>query len=59
VSITTNLLNAIDVRNGMAWRGDAATPKRGRRVLWFGMIYVASVVVFAAVAGLLSFIVPD
>ena len=42
----------------MDWPGAAASSTRGKRILWFAVIYVASVVVFAAVAGLLSMIVP-
>jgi hypothetical protein len=33
------------------------SPKLGRRALWFAGIYVASVLVFAAVASLLSLLV--
>jgi len=42
----------------MHWPGAAASSTCGKRILWFAVIYVASVVVFAAVAGLLSMIVP-
>lgn len=58
MSIITDLQNALDLRNGMDWPGAAASSTRGKRILWFAVIYVASVVVFAAVAGLLSMIVP-
>jgi cytochrome bd-type quinol oxidase subunit 2 len=43
------------------WQAAARPPKPKpcKRALWFATIYAASVVVFAAVAGLLSMIVPN
>jgi hypothetical protein len=43
------------------WQAAArpAKPKPGKRALWFAMIYAASVVVFAAVVGPISTIVPN
>ena len=58
MSIITDLQNVLDLRKGMDWQDTQAKPKRGKRALWFGGIYVTSVVVFAVVTGLLSMLVP-
>jgi hypothetical protein len=57
VSITTDLLHALALRNSIKWQ--RCTQRPGKRALWFATIYAASVAVFAAVAGLLSMIVPN
>jgi hypothetical protein len=59
VSIITDLVNALDLRTALDRQGAATEPKRGKPIFWFCAIYAASVVVFAAVAGLLSMMVPD
>ena len=44
-------------KNGLDEK-DTAKPKFGKQILWFVAIYAASVVVFAAVSGALSMLLP-